>query len=61
MNSQANNEFLHENGFTAIEIERLCQLRDAYRPEESLQHEQQRRLEFVRWLVLSGKLTEDIA
>ena len=62
MNFEVNNEFLYENGFTATEIERLSQLRDACRLEvESPQHDQQRRLEFVRWLVLTGKLTEDIA
>ena len=62
MNSQINNDFLFENGFTASEIERLNQLRDTYKPEEeTAQHERQHRLEFVRWLVLTGKLTEDIA
>lgn len=62
MNNQINKEFLSENGFSTLEIERLSQLRETYKQEEkSPQHEQQRRLEFVRWLVLSGKLTEDIA
>lgn len=62
MDFQIDKEFLYKNGFTAAEIEHLSQLRDTYRSEEeSPQHKQQHRLEFVRWMALSGKLTEDIA
>lgn len=62
MGHQVNNEFLYKNGFTDAEIHRLNNLRRDYEPEEeSLRQIHQRRLEFVRWLVLTGKLTENIA
>lgn len=62
MEQQANYEILHENGFTESEIDHLNNLSLEYkREEESLRQPQLNRLEFVRWLVLTGKLTENIA
>lgn len=66
MNNQVNNTSLRENGFTDTEIERLNNLRQAYESkayalkEESLTQDQQRRLDFARWLVLTGKMTESL-
>ena len=55
-------DLLHEAGFTFTEISRLYQLRRAY-----VQHERDwtpaelARLRFVRWLVETGRLTENLA
>ena len=57
------NEMLSNVGFTASEIERLQRLRSEY-AEKKMSHmspEDHRRLEFVRWLVTTGKLTDQIA
>jgi hypothetical protein len=57
------NEMLSNIGFTASEIERLQRLRSEY-AEKKMSHmspEDHRRLEFVRWLVTTGKLTDQIA
>ena len=56
-------EMLSNVGFTASEIERLQRLRSEY-AEKKMSHmspEDHRRLEFVRWLVTTGKLTDQIA
>jgi hypothetical protein len=47
--------------FTELERERLLRLRRAY-AEEKLSHlaPEQQRLEFVRWLVTTGRLTDQI-
>jgi uncharacterized protein YnzC (UPF0291/DUF896 family) len=59
---QVTYEMLYQAGFTASEIDRLEKLRRAY-AENKRNHmsENYRRLEFVRWLVTTGKLTEQIA
>jgi hypothetical protein len=57
------NEILSQIGFTASEIEGLQRLRSEY-TEKKMSHmspEDHRRLEFVRWLVATGKLTDQIA
>ncbi len=52
---------LREAGFTVLEIDRLAQLRRNYRVGELDQaHPNQARLEFVRWLVQNGRLTDQI-
>jgi hypothetical protein len=55
-------EALRRAGLTGLEIERLCQLRQAY-TQNAL--EQARvdlsRLKFIRWLVANGRLSEQIA
>jgi uncharacterized protein YnzC (UPF0291/DUF896 family) len=62
MDQQETYDMLYEVGFTASEIDRLEKLRRAY-TENKQNHmsETYRRLEFVRWLVTTGKLTEQIA
>jgi hypothetical protein len=62
MDQQENHDILYQAGFTASEIDRLEKLRQAYAENEH-DHisETYRRLEFVRWLVTTGKLTEQIA
>jgi hypothetical protein len=52
---------LYEAGFTMIEIDCLQRLRQDYAEERAALAALERRLEFVRWLVITGKLTEQIA
>jgi hypothetical protein len=53
-------ECLRQNGFTAAEIERLCRLRRDYSEQEQDRFAlaELRRLMFVRWLVTTGRLTD---
>ena len=62
MDHQETYDLLYQAGFTASEIDRLEKLRQEY-AENKHDHmsETYRRLEFVRWLVTTGKLTEQIA
>ena len=58
MNSQENRESLLEAGFTQAQIEQLSQLRRDHAQREKQQIlAEQRRLEFLRWLVTTGRLT----
>lgn len=52
-------ERLLELGFTLSQIERLCQLRRV-NPEREQTLAEQRRLEFARWLVATGRLTDEL-
>jgi hypothetical protein len=62
MNHQEASDKLYQIGFSASEIERLERLRRAYaQSRHTHMSETYRRLEFVRWLVITGKLTEQIA
>ncbi len=55
-------EVLHRDGFTEEEIQRLCQLRrDHAKLEERRTVEEYNRLAFVRWLVATGKLSDQLA
>ncbi len=55
-------ELLRTAGFTEAEIEYLGRLRRAYREIRSwLTPAEERRLAFVRWLVTTGRLTEQVA
>ena len=55
-------ELLRTAGFTEAEIEYLERLRRAYMEQSSwLTPAEERRLEFVRWLVTTGRLTEQVA
>jgi hypothetical protein len=59
MNSKESQKSLSEVGFTSIQVERLTKFRKEY--VEKAKHQvsaEQRRLEFVRWLVATGRLTE---
>jgi uncharacterized protein YnzC (UPF0291/DUF896 family) len=62
MDHQETYDMLYQAGFTASEIDHLEKLRREY-AENKHNHmsETYRRLEFVRWLVTTGKLTEQIA
>ena len=58
MNSQENRQSLLEAGFTQTQIEQLAKLRRDHAEREKQQiSAEQRRLEFVRWLVTTGRLT----
>ena len=54
-------ERLRQDGFTASEIKLLCQLRREY-SKQGLDHVSidLHRLEFARWLVATGKLTDQL-
>jgi hypothetical protein len=55
-------DMLYKVGFTASEIERLERLRREYADKKSGQlSADERRLEFIRWLVTTGRLTDQIA
>ncbi|MBE3558142.1 MAG: hypothetical protein IMW89_02830 [Ktedonobacteraceae bacterium] len=54
-------EFLHQAGFTLLEIRRLTRLRQTYQPDEQDQAPADlARLRFVRWLVETGRLTDQL-
>ncbi len=62
MDRKEDREMLRKVGFAEIEMNRLAQLRsDRNEREKSEAIANNRRLEFVRWLVSKGKLTEQIA
>jgi hypothetical protein len=55
-------DMLRKHGFAEDEVILLRRLRTSYK--ETIRHEQieeHRRLEFARWLVTTGKLSEQIA
>jgi uncharacterized protein Smg (DUF494 family) len=60
MNKQEAYGQLHQAGFSRTEIYYLLQLREKYVAEQAKREEVTifRRLEFVRWLVRTGRLTE---
>lgn len=54
-------DLLHKAGCTFAEIDRLIRLRQTYQPTEMDEAPlDERRLEFARWLVLHGKLSESL-
>src|SRR5690348_44953 len=54
-------QMLRQAGFTEAEIDRLYQLRQAYQTSELDQPPLDLgRLQFIRWLVATGRLTEDL-
>jgi hypothetical protein len=62
MERKEDREMLRKVGFAEIEMNRLATLRRDYNERERLQAiAEHRRLEFVRWLVAIGKLTDQIA
>lgn len=58
MGSAEEHEMLRQSGLVEEEIRQLKILRRDYRQQATVEL---RRLEFARWLVTSGKLTEQIA
>ena len=62
MDRKEDREMLRKVGFADVEMNRLIRLRrDHHEKERLLALAEHRRLEFVRWLVTIGKLTDQIA
>lgn len=62
MERKEDREMLRKVGFAEVEMNRLIRLRRAHHEKERLLAlAEHRRLEFVRWLVTIGKLTDQIA
>lgn len=62
MDRKEDREMLRKVGFAEAEMNRLSRLRRDHNERERLQAiADHRRLEFVRWLVSVGKLTDQIA
>jgi hypothetical protein len=62
MDRKDDREILRKGGFADGEVQRLSKLRQDYTEREALQERtDRRRLEFVRWLVTNGRLSEQIA
>ena len=62
MDRKEDREMLRKVGFAEVEMNRLSRLRRDYNESVRLQAAaEHRRLEFVRWLVTIGKLTDQIA
>jgi hypothetical protein len=62
MERKEDREILRKSGFAETEVNQLSKLRQYY-AEQEIQRSlvSHRRLEFVRWLVTTGKLTDQIA
>lgn len=61
INDQEAFDMLHKAGFTELEIKRLTRLRRGYKITELDQAPlDYARLRFVRWLVTTGRLTDQI-
>jgi hypothetical protein len=55
-------ELLRKNGFAEAEMNRLSRLRKDYNEQERLETiAERRRFEFIRWLISTGKLTDQVA
>lgn len=62
MDRKDDREILRKGGFAEGEVQRLSKLRQDYAERERLQEVvDTRRLEFIRWLVTNGRLSEQIA
>jgi len=62
MDRKEDRDLLRKVGFAEVEMNRLIRLRrDHHEKERLLALAEHRRLEFVRWLVTIGKLTDQIA
>lgn len=62
MDRKEDREILRRNGFAEAEMNRLSRLRHDHNEKARLQAiAEHRRMEFVRWLVSIGKLTDQIA
>ena len=59
MNGSENCDTLLRMGFTQAEIERLMKFSEEYAERErQISQEEQHRLDFLRWLAATGRLTE---
>ena len=55
-------ELLRKNGFDEAEVNRLSRLRKDYNEQERRETlAERRRFEFIRWLISTGKLTDQVA
>ena len=62
MDRKDDREILRKGGFAEGEVQRLSKLRQDYAEREKLRAAaDHRRLEFIRWLVITGKLSDQIA
>jgi len=62
MDRKEDRDILRKGGFAENEVNRLSKLRrDHAERERRLAAIERRRLEFIRWLVNTGKLTDQIA
>ena len=62
MGSKEDREILRKGGFAEHEVLQLSKLRTDYAEQEKSQAQvDNRRLEFVRWLVSRGKISDQIA
>ena len=62
MNRKDDRDILRKGGFGESEMHRLTRLRHDHDEKERQQAlAEHRRLEFVRWLVTTGKLSDQIA
>ncbi len=62
MDRKEDREILRKGGFDESEMNRLSRLRRDYSERSRIQAAaDHRRLEFIRWLVSKGKLSEQIA
>ena len=63
MNHEEAVAMLYRSGFSAQEIDRLSRLRRVYAEKSEMDQASLdlRHLEFVRWLVKTGKLTDQLA
>ena len=62
MDRKEEREILRKGGFAESEMKQLSQLRKLHNERERLRIlAESRRLEFVRWLYNTGKLTDQVA
>jgi len=55
-------ELLRKNGFDEAEVNSLSRLRKDYNEQERRETiAERRRFEFIRWLISTGKLTDQVA
>lgn len=62
MDSKEERDIMRKGSLSEGEMKRLSQLRRVHRERLKLKEvEEHRRLEFIRWLVNTGKLTDQVA
>ncbi|MGB8347380.1 MAG: hypothetical protein WCD86_21010 [Ktedonobacteraceae bacterium] len=62
MDRKEDRDMLRRVGFAEAEVMRLSKLRREYTEKEKVQATaHRRRLEFARWLVTTGKITDQLA
>jgi hypothetical protein len=62
MDRKDDRDILRKGGFVDGEVQRLNKLRQDYTEREKLQEAaDQRRMEFIRWMVNNGRISDQIA